>query len=199
MSADGLLGQLRSQQRVIRVAVAQSEQDAFLAAARSRRLIVREQELADPLECIVAAPAVPSCSAADVLGAPCLYSGRRCRRERVRRRGWAWSKCGGVLSVIPARSVATTRMILIQACSAHYRHRSGAALPSTRSVILPAIQIDEAGHVDGVVLPLRREERGLVGSEAQAPLDVPRVLDQLVPRSTTTSITVHRHMPSSGG
>ena len=60
--AHGLLGQLRSQQRVIRVAVAQSEQDAFLAVLIAS-LIVREQELADPLERIVSAPAAPSCSA----------------------------------------------------------------------------------------------------------------------------------------
>ena len=41
-----------------------------------------------------------------------------------------------------------------------------------------AVQIDQAGHVDGPVLSGRRQERRLVDAQCSDPLDAPRVLDQ---------------------
>ena len=85
----------------------------------------------------------------------------------------AWSKCGGVLERYPGQirgdDAEDSHPGLLGTPSAQVR--GGVALDQVGHP--PAIQIDEAGHVDGVVLPLRREERGLVGSEAQAPLDAP--------------------------
>ena len=60
-----------------------------------------------------------------------------------------------------------------------------------------AIQIDEAGHVDGPVLPRRSQERSLVDAEGPDLLDPTGSSTRGVPCRTTASITVHQHTPSS--
>ena len=197
--AHRLLGQPRSEKLVVRIAVAQPQQDAFMAAL-VEAFVAGEQELADPIERIGLSTAMAERL---VLDAPAhLVDAAVGDSDHVKGIG---DPDGMVEVRRGARAIALGEVggdhpdgshpgrVLVGAPSAQVR--GGVALDQIDHPL--AIQIHQAGHVDGVVLSRRREERGLVDAEGPDPLERFGSSTSGVPCSTTASITVHQQTPSS--
>ncbi len=182
--AHRLLGQPGAEQLVVGIAVAQPEQHAVMTAL-VEALVAGEQELSDPIERVGFAA---SMAERLVLDAPAhLVDAAVGDSHHMKRVGDA----DGVVEV-RGRAVAIAlgevrgddtdgphpARVLLGTPSAQVR--GGVALHHVDDPL--AVQIDQAGHVDGAVLSGRRQEGRLVDAEGSDLLHPFGILDQVACR-----------------